>query len=579
MLTKITIRNFKRFEDVEVPLGNGIVFIGPNNSGKTSALQALALWHAGLQEWMSKRRTGSDSGDIPIQRPGVTVNRKNLVLVPTPHSNMLWHKRKVIQTDNVRRRIELTVYGSGASGEWKCGLEFDYANPETFHCRPLRLGGNDKNRMPIPVEAPEINLALLPPMSGLAAEEPLIQSGRINVLLGQGRTAEVLRNLCYTVAEKNEEKWGVIVEQVKLLFGIALNKPVFRPPTGDIEINYKEGDTTLDLQGAGRGVQQVILLLAFLYYHKPGTVLLLDEPDAHLEILRQEEIYKLLSDTASTERSQIIAASHSEKLLNAAATDNTVVAFVGKPHLLAKGKEKEVRKALNSIGWEHYFQVEILGWILYLEGNTDRKILSAFADKLQHPAKDVLSKAWCKYIGTDRPTAERKHFTGLKEAKPDLIGVLLMDNKPVGESPADLTEIGWEKREIENYICTRETLLNYAGSHLKQTESGSENSQSAINFSFREKDYHRIMDDEITQTQKALKRVGDPDLFDDESKGSKRLETLMRQFSDAADVPLLTKKDFYKLVEFVPDNLIDPEIKEKLDAIEGVSKKANLRIE
>ena len=35
MLTKLTIRNFKRFENVEVELGNPVVFIGPNNSGKT----------------------------------------------------------------------------------------------------------------------------------------------------------------------------------------------------------------------------------------------------------------------------------------------------------------------------------------------------------------------------------------------------------------------------------------------------------------------------------------------------------------------------------------------------------------
>ena len=35
MLTKLIIRNFKRFDDVEIPLANPVVFIGPNNSGKT----------------------------------------------------------------------------------------------------------------------------------------------------------------------------------------------------------------------------------------------------------------------------------------------------------------------------------------------------------------------------------------------------------------------------------------------------------------------------------------------------------------------------------------------------------------
>ena len=56
MLTKLTIHNFKRFGVVEIELGNPVVFIGPNNSGKTSALQALAFWEIGLKKWNEKRK-------------------------------------------------------------------------------------------------------------------------------------------------------------------------------------------------------------------------------------------------------------------------------------------------------------------------------------------------------------------------------------------------------------------------------------------------------------------------------------------------------------------------------------------
>lgn len=60
MLTRLTIRNFKRFEDVEIELASPVVFVGPNNSGKTTALQALALWELGLRRWIVKRvATGS----------------------------------------------------------------------------------------------------------------------------------------------------------------------------------------------------------------------------------------------------------------------------------------------------------------------------------------------------------------------------------------------------------------------------------------------------------------------------------------------------------------------------------------
>lgn len=72
MLTKLLIRNFKQFSDVQIELGNPVVFVGPNNSGKTTALQALALWNIGLRRWNEKRAGKATPG----KRPGVTINRR-----------------------------------------------------------------------------------------------------------------------------------------------------------------------------------------------------------------------------------------------------------------------------------------------------------------------------------------------------------------------------------------------------------------------------------------------------------------------------------------------------------------------
>ena len=114
MLTRLTVRNFKRFEEVAIELGNPVVFVGPNNSGKTSALQALALWDVGLRRWNEKRQ-----GKMPEVRPGVTVNRRDLVTLPVPEANLLWRDLRVRDvraapgsersTGNIR--IEIVVDG------------------------------------------------------------------------------------------------------------------------------------------------------------------------------------------------------------------------------------------------------------------------------------------------------------------------------------------------------------------------------------------------------------------------------------------------------------------------------------
>ena len=571
MLTKLTIRNFKHFADetVEIELGSPVVFIGPNNSGKTSAMQALALWYTGLNRWKEKR-TGKSA---PEKRPGVAVNRRDLVSIPVPAANLLWHDLRVRdvrkiegkqRTSNIR--IDTIVEGVTNEISWKCGLEFDYANEESFYCRPLRIStDNTSDRMPVPDEAGSTRIAFLPPMSGLAATETHLPPGAVDVLIGEGRTAEVLRNLCYQISEQDPSRWNRLVIHIKNLFGAELHAPRYIDERGEIKMTYSEPNVTLDLSSAGRGLQQTLLLLAYMYAN-PGAVLLLDEPDAHLEILRQRQIYHLLSEVASDSGSQIIAASHSEVLLNEAAGRDMVIAFVGKPHRI-DGRGSQVVKALRDIGFDHYYQAEQTGWVLYLEGSTDLSILMAFARKLGHEgAMRALEKPFVKHVG-NQPTAVRRHFRGLREAYRDLLGIVLLDRMDV--YPADMKPVKcliWKKREIENYLCTRNTLEVFA----KETVS-----DAALGPIFTVP----VMHESIEEIEEALARLGMDSPWSPDLKASDDfLSPLFATYFKKLGLPnLMAKKSFYELVKYVPQEEIDPEITEKLDAIALVAQQAKAR--
>ena len=190
---------------------------------------------------------------------------------------------------------------------------------------------------------------------------------------------------------------------------------------------YREqSGVELDLSCSGRGLQQTLLLLAHLYVN-PHTVLLLDEPDAHLEILRQRQIYELLTETARRQGSQVIAASHSEVVLDEAADKDVVIAFVGsKPHRI-DDRGSQLLKSLKDIGYEHYYLAEEKGWVLYLEGSTDLAILQALARTTGHPAADMLERPFIHYVG-NHPQAARNHFRGLAEACRSLRGIAIYDS-------------------------------------------------------------------------------------------------------------------------------------------------------
>ena len=578
MLTRLTIRNFKRFDEVEIELGSPVVFIGPNNSGKTSAMQALALWDIGLRRWNEKR----SGRTAPEKRPGVTVNRRDLVSIPIPDANLLWrglHVRDVRraggrqQTSNIC--IDIVVEGVTNDRPWTCGLEFDYANDESFYCRPLRLSdGKTPDRMPVPPEAGSVPIAFLPPMSGLAATETRLDDGAVNVRVGEGRTAEVLRNLCLQVHE-DEALWKGLVGQIEGLFGSEIRPPSYIAERGEIEMTYREPvpdrerPVELDLSSAGRGLQQTLLLLAYMYAN-PGAVLLLDEPDAHLEILRQRQIYRLLTDVARASGSQVIAASHSEVLLNEAAGKDLVVAFVGEPHRI-DGRGSQVLKALREIGFDQYYQAEQTGWVLYLEGSTDLSILQAFARRLGHEAAvQTLERPFVKYVG-NQPRAVQDHYHGLKEALPGLGGVALFDRFEA-DSP-DLSPVEcllWKRREIENYLCSRATLEGFAAASAEEAVPGP---------LFTVSEAHRrlkAMREAIAEVESALTTLGKGSPWDPDIKASDEfLVPLFEAYFAKLGLPnLMAKKSLYELAEHVPSGEIDPEIRDKLDAIAKVAELA-----
>ncbi len=576
MLTRLVIRSFKRFVEAEIELGNPVVFVGPNDAGKTSALQALLLWQIGLRRYLEKRGPSS----APDTRPGIAINRKDLTGIPVATARALWHDLYVLHNwsdesgkhaDKVR--IDMVVEGVDAGRLWTCGLEFDYANEESIYVRPLRGEGSEP-RMLIPQEAANVKIALLAPMSGLAANETLLPSGAIDVRIGEGRTAEVLRNLCFQLTEHDREDGGSrfqdIAERIEQLFGARLDPPREVAERGEIAMSYRTSNgIRLDLASAGRGLQQTLLLLAFLTLNR-GAVVLLDEPDAHLEILRQRQTYAMLSTMANETGGQVIAASHSEVILNEAARRDTVIAFLGRPHRIDNRGRSQLVKSLTDIGFDAYYAAEESGWILFLEGATDLAILQALARRLGHPASEALGRPFVDYV-FDQPPMARNRFHGLREAVPNLVGFALFDRleRPL-EGSAPLTMHIWARREIENYICQPATLRAWA------RKIGGERSLGGL-FEAAEADrWEETMDEQLQRLVPpiALEDLDDP-YWQDTKISEQFLDRLFAGFFAALGLEnLLRKSNYHVLAEHVEIAQLDPEVAIVLDEIVIVAEAA-----
>jgi ABC-type multidrug transport system ATPase subunit len=430
-------------------------------------------------------------------------------------------------------------------------------------------------------------------MSGLETEEPILQPGRIDVLLGQGQTAQVLRNLCLMVYRESSDNWLKVRGLVKRLFSVDLSDPK-ETSRGTIELHYRQDQVKdeLDIALAGRGFQQTLLIFSYLYSH-PKSVLLIDEPDAHLEILRQKQIYALLRDIAAENESQVILVTHSEVVLNEALDTNLTLLIGSQADDLAS--KSQIKDSLKHYGAEHYVRAKQAGYVLYLEGSTDLSMLKELAKKIQHPVLDNWSdRANVYYVQDNYPDeggvdaaldrveggfgiTPREHFGAARGLVEGLKGLAILDSDgraADSEDDGQLRTVYWKRYELENYFISpgvlRRACIEHYGGNFPLFGDFQESIENVLNDVTRE--YIFDSDAESFETWRKMNDREAKVLWLAQSR-AKKLSAYAEEFfrrlaTELGHAMLYRKSNLFELIRFIDSDDIDKEIIEKLNALQ-----------
>lgn len=592
VLHYIEIENFKGFgEKQRIELDHPTVLIGPNNCGKTTALQAIALWAQAVKTWYDQRHASTAK-----ERTAVGLNRLAIVAVPVQRTRFFWRGART-RAGNNDIHVVLTAGVPWRDDEARPlrmrfrnqGEELVYANPE--------LSGAPDDLEFIAHVAKTVSVHLLYSMSGLEIEEPVLTPGRIDVLLGQGQTAQVLRNLCLLVHDRAPNDWEQVTRWMERLFDVRLGVPT-QNVRGSIELTYQQGDTKepLDLSLAGRGFLQMLLILSYLFSHR-GGILLVDEPDAHFEILRQRQVYVLLREIAAETSSQVVMVTHSEVLLEEAIDRNLTLILDSRVEPLSS--KTSIANSLKHFGTSHYLKARARRHVLYLEGTTDLDLLRKLAERLDHHVLSVWDdRANVYYVQDQYPTREApaelerveggygieppKHFFAIRGMVPDLRGLALLDGD--GRKRTDSYEGGlriayWRRYEIENYVVTPD-ILRDAALGILSTQS------SLLPQGDLFADTWRKTIDEILAALTRDKVFVEPEeyeIYRNADEDPRRLlwaqatamvklsafaEEFFKRLAKAVQQPIAMRKgEFHRLVAFADPQQIAGEVREKLDLL------------
>lgn len=468
MINKIRIINFRQIINETIDLSQSVVIIGPNNGGKTTLLQAISLFAISIRTWGAHRINKKSKA---LKRTGVAINFEDLLNIPISEFKELWRdlnvREGVINEDGKPTakniRIEIHAEGFTSGKAWKVGFEYDYGRDTLIYAR--LTNDENGNAYEFPEFIMDEKIGYLPSVAGLKPIEDKLEVGSILRNIGNGNTSDVLRNICFLLYDKPEKnKWNEFVDIIKNIFRVELNPPIYFPGTGLLKMSYNEAEKKkVDLSSLGSGTKQAILLFAYILAF-PNTVNLLDEPDAHLEVIRQSSIYDKISDIAKKNNSQIIVASHSESVLNRAFSKDMVISGMFGKFRVENNKSK-ISSVLREFGYEEYIIAKQRPRILYFEGSTDFDLLKALSSKLKFVEfTDILQNdIYPKAVGNDTG-AVIKHFAALKEFIPELKAYALFDNLRRDNPqniPADLIIKQWSRNEMENYIPIPSTLYRY----------------------------------------------------------------------------------------------------------------------
>jgi predicted ATPase len=332
MIKRFRVRNYKALRDVVVDLTPIHVLIGPNDSGKTSILEAIAALCRSVDHPLDRAFTGSWEGrnlvwrgelDVPISFAATIHDnqhcfeyRLSCIFQPTGHVALVENESfkftemtsteipilSRLQNHPLSAIFRVIFNNEQVPDDQRQAARFVYdslAGVHFYRWDPRLLG--------LPV-APDSNRQFRMEPSGFGLALCL------DDILGYDR--ERFTQL--------EDRFREIFPQIKSIKLIP--EPAFRAPTEDpeqipmlqradgkgIHFEFATGGKLVPAAQVSDGMLLVLAYLTVLYLPQPPRVLLVEEPENGIHPKRLQDVLKILKDVVKQqEQTQVILTTHS----------------------------------------------------------------------------------------------------------------------------------------------------------------------------------------------------------------------------------------------------------------------------
>lgn len=349
MITELGIQNFKSWKDTEklqmAPLTG---FFGANSSGKTSILQTLLMLKQTVErplDWNGAVDFGeSDSlvnlgslDDLIYQHKRDSILQislswklaEKLSLMDEEDKDTISFHFSICNIQNSVSDMQFTYnlgennYSVNRNRQRPYNLikndNVIFGTVLPYRCYGIKDGSVDAQRLISPLQTHFENLfrsiRYLGPLREYPRRHYAWQGEHSSEVGTHGEdivTAIFSGRIQLRSIEKEIPKW---LERLDLIHSYSLNPIPHTEKYYELLVRkYKDGPE-VRLTDVGFGVSQVLPVLVLCYYVPEGSILILEQPEAHLHPKVQSELADLLIEVVKNRKLQIILESHSENLI------------------------------------------------------------------------------------------------------------------------------------------------------------------------------------------------------------------------------------------------------------------------
>lgn len=301
-IASVTVRRFKRLEEVHIALGDTTLLIGANNSGKSSILQAI---HFAVSIAQSARLVGEG---VSWRNDAFEVSFNPTQLIYSPVADVLSLATGGTLQEQRPTQIEIELLDDTGA---RCTVGLRRGRNRNI---AVSIVGRQLGERLMDLEHPFTVYA--PGLAGVPKEERYLSPGVVRRIVARGDANLALRNVLRMLWAV-PQSWDLFLQDMQSIFyGISIQITFNENTDENIQVHFRlPGGPLLPIDAAGTSILQASQILAYIALFKP-QVLILDEPDSHLHPDNQRTLCDLIYRLASSRNFQALISTHSRHVLD-----------------------------------------------------------------------------------------------------------------------------------------------------------------------------------------------------------------------------------------------------------------------